>query len=316
MAARSHSWITSIQKFFWPAGKTKKSTMAWGDADHHTPDDGRVLRAEKDMRTAQAIVEFAGLRVKDVMIPSVDVISVDVSRTVAAAARIMDKKNVGTLIVYRRKLDDIIGVVDRRAIIAAMMEEKKSLGAIAFKPILTVTSMRVLDLFFMMSDRDIDHAVVVDEYGGVDGVVHAAAILERIFTEISKWREHSADGIMAVRPCPDGSYIVGARCRLEQIKHHIKGFRVDQEEYGDIDTIGGLVFSLAGRIPVRSEIIHAQNGFHFEIIRADSRRIQQLRIIPDSQGGKGQKKAVRRKVKKVKESPDKQRTRDRSGDGD
>jgi CBS domain containing-hemolysin-like protein len=141
-------------------------------------------------------------------------------------------------------------------------------------------SIRVLDLLLEMRLKRTHMALVVDEYGGIDGLVTIENLVEQIVGEIED--EHDR----AIEPdfveYPDGVIEADARMPLEELEARV-GRLLDDDDREDIDTLGGLVFFLAGRVPSRGELIAHPSGLEFEIVEADPRRIKRLRLrnIPD-----------------------------------
>jgi CBS domain containing-hemolysin-like protein len=119
-------------------------------------------------------------------------------------------------------------------------------------------------------------ALVVDEYGGVDGLVTIEDLVEEIVGEIED--EHDQNDDPALTPAADGSLIADARVTIEHLEETVGPILDYDEEREDIDTLGGLVFSLAGRVPIRGELIRHSSGVEFEVLEADPRRIRRLRL--------------------------------------
>jgi magnesium and cobalt transporter len=116
---------------------------------------------------------------------------------------------------------------------------------------------------------------VVDEYGGVDGLVTIEDLVEEIVGEIED--EHDNSPEVKLTKILDGEYIADARVTVETLEQEL-GLILDEEEREDLDTLGGLVFSLAGRVPIRGELVTHPSGLEFEILDADPRRIRKLRL--------------------------------------
>jgi magnesium and cobalt transporter len=135
--------------------------------------------------------------------------------------------------------------------------------------------MQVLELLLEMRATRCHMALVVDEYGGIDGLVTIEDLVEEIVGEIEDEHDQTDEPIMV--DDPNGTLIADARATIEMLEERL-GVLVSDEEREDIDTLGGLVFSLAGRVPVRGELISHPSGLEFEILDADPRRIKRLRL--------------------------------------
>ena len=136
--------------------------------------------------------------------------------------------------------------------------------------------MSVLDLLLRMQLSRLHLALVVDEYGGTDGLVSIEDLVEEVVGEIDD--EHDVAEEPLIREDPRHGLIADARTPIEALEQHLGVELITPEQEEDIDTLGGLVFSLAGRIPARGELVHHPSGIEFEVLDADPRRIKKLRI--------------------------------------
>jgi CBS domain containing-hemolysin-like protein len=144
--------------------------------------------------------------------------------------------------------------------------------------------MEVLELLLEMRVKRCHMALVVDEFGGVDGLVTIEDVVEEIVGEIED--EHSRDSEPSVVAHPDGVLDMDARATVETLAEHFQG-ALSEEEQEDIDTVGGLVVSIAGRVPIRGELIAHPSGLEFEVLDADPRRLKRLRVRPSAVGAAG-----------------------------
>jgi CBS domain containing-hemolysin-like protein len=136
--------------------------------------------------------------------------------------------------------------------------------------------MSVLDLLLKMQTSQLHLALVVDEYGGTDGLVSIEDLVEEVVGEIAD--EHDVEEEPMIRVDPRLGLIADARIPVEVLEEHLGVELVTDEQEEDIDTLGGVVFSIAGRIPSRGELVHHPSGIEFEVLDADPRRIKKLRI--------------------------------------
>jgi CBS domain containing-hemolysin-like protein len=179
--------------------------------------------------------------------------------------------------IYRETLDDVVGFIHVKDVLGPATERRETqLGPILRKVLFVAPSLPILDLLVQMRQARTHIAMVVDEFGGIDGLVMIEDLIEEIVGEIED--EHDvADGPSLIERT-DGSLIADARTPIELLEEH-HGTRLrptgDQEE---VDTLGGLVSSLAGRVPKRGEVIAHPAGIEFEVLDADPRRIKRLRV--------------------------------------
>ena len=221
------------------------------------------------------ILELHEKTVEDVMVPRAGIIAVEVGTPLDDLVTLMSDKAHSRLPVYREILDDVIGMVH----IKDVLPKSRGNGDINLRRILrevifAAPSMPVLDLLAQMRDTRIHLALVVDEYGGIDGLVSIEDLVEEIVGEIED--EHDEERPRLIEE-GKGVVIADARTTLEEFEERY-GAVFDDQEREDIDTLGGLVFLLAGRVPGRGELLSHRSGIEFEVIEADPRRIHRLRL--------------------------------------
>jgi len=222
------------------------------------------------------ILNLRGLTVEDVMVPRADIVAVETDTPLSEIVRIIGEQGHSRLPVYRGTLDDVIGMAHIKDLFLWEGHEKDFKLSEHLRRILFVApSMEVLELLLEMRARRSHMALVVDEYGGVDGLVTIEDLVEEIIGEIEDEHDRSSEPVL--KENPDGSYTADARVEIEALEEKVGPFATDEErEY--IDTLGGLVFALAGRVPIRSELVVHPSGFEFEILQADPRRVHRLRV--------------------------------------
>jgi magnesium and cobalt transporter len=222
------------------------------------------------------ILQLNTVTVHDVMVPRSDIIAIDSSLSFEEIVRAVIESGHSRLPVYRETLDDVIGILHIKDVFTCFAENKQAdLPKMFRAPLFISPSMRALDLLLKMRATHKHLALVVDEYGGIDGLVTIENLIEEIVGEIED--EHDVAEAPRLMPRPDGTVFADARATIEEFAAWA-GIDLDQEaEEQEIDTIGGLVFSLAGRVPARGEIIAHPAGVEFEIIDADPRRIKRVR---------------------------------------
>ena len=239
------------------------------------------------------ILRFGKLTVEDVMVPRADIIAVEDTITVAELMRVFREAEHSRLPVYTETLDDPRGMIHIRDLMSWITtagekdESNLDLGAVdlastigainIIREILYVPpSMPVLDLLLRMQSSRLHLALVVDEYGGTDGLVSIEDLIEEVVGEIDD--EHDVAEEPLIREDARHGFIADARTPIETLEQRFGIDLLSPEQEEDIDTIGGLVFALAGRIPTRGERVHHPSGIEFEVLDADPRLIKKLRI--------------------------------------
>ena len=190
---------------------------------------------------------------------------------------LLTKESHSRLPVYGETLDDVAGMVHIKDVLAWRGRDGDfSLSKIQRKILFVSPSMQVLELLLEMRAERSHMALVVDEFGGVDGLVTIEDLVEEIVGEIED--EHDLDDNPKMISHPDGSFTADARVTIGTLEE-MTGTEVTGGDTEDIDTLGGLVFSIAGRVPVRGELLHHSSGVEFEVLDADHRRIKFLRVL-------------------------------------
>ena len=222
------------------------------------------------------ILKLRDRSVADVMVPRADIAAVEVDTSMAALVHRMADEAHSRLPVYRETLDDVVGMVHIKDVIAAVAGHKPvELKDIVRDLTIVAPSMPVVDLLVQMRQKRQHMALVVDEFGGIDGLVTIEDLVEEIVGEIEDEHDEQTSPRLVERP--DGSIIADARVSIEDFEERV-GPVLTEEEREDIDTLGGLVVSLAGRVPGRGEMLKHPSGLEFEIVEADPRRIKRLRV--------------------------------------
>lgn len=231
------------------------------------------------------VLKLRGTTAYDVMVPRADIVAMQEDVTLDQAIRQIQREGHSRLPVYKQSLDDIIGMVHIKDVFAAVGRDVPfSLAAILRTPLLVVPSVPVLDLLLQMRQARMHLALVVDEYGGIDGLVTIEDLVETIVGDIAD--EHDEDEEPQAAERPDGTLDLDARMPVEVFEARMGAVLTEEERNADIDTVGGLVLTLAGRVPARGELVSHASGLEFRVLEADARRIRRLRV--KRPGGKAQ----------------------------
>ena len=222
------------------------------------------------------VLSLRGIRAVDVMIPRPDIVAVDSTISVQEIFTLLSEKQFSRFPVYRETLDDVIGTIHIKDIVACLARnEPIEIETLVRDVPIVSPAMHVLDLLLEMKETRRHMALVVDEFGGIDGLVTIGDIIESIVGEIED--EHEIDDEPKLVISPDGTIIAEGRVDIHTFENQFGTF-LNDEEREDIDTLGGLVFSIAGRIPNRGEVLSHDSGMVFEILDADPRKVNRLRI--------------------------------------
>lgn len=238
-------------------------------------DDGAAIDSHERLLLGN-ILHLRDLTAYDVMIPRADITAVEVSTQIGDLADVLQKCGHSRLPVYRGTLDDVLGMVHIKDILPIVAKGRSvDLRHLLRRVLFVSPAIRVLDLLLEMRLKRVHMALVVDEYGGIDGLVTIEDMIEQIVGEIED--EHETDTEPEMVLGEDGVLTADARVLLEDFEERF-GAVFSEEEKEDTDTLGGLVFRVIGRVPLRGELITHPSGLEFEVVDADPRRIRRLRV--------------------------------------
>jgi CBS domain containing-hemolysin-like protein len=234
------------------------------------------------------VLKGHGRNAADIMVPRVDIVALDVDQPFPEVIKCMVEHGHSRVPVYRETLDDVIGFVHVKDVLGPVADRRPvKLSRLLRKVLFVAPSVPILDLLVQMRQARTHIAMVIDEFGGIDGLVTIEDVIEEIVGEIED--EHDVDAPPVLIERPDGSVIADARIPIEALEEQ-HGMRLRPPgEQEAVDTLGGLVFTLAGRVPKRGEVIAHPDGIEFEVLDADPRRVKRLRVrgLPAANGGKG-----------------------------
>jgi len=286
--------------FGWKNGPTRADIEVVLEAAG--PGEAGVSPEERTM--IRNILALRGRRIESVMVPRGDIIAVQQDISIGELVKVFEKAGHSRLVAYNDTLDDPIGMVHIRDLIAFMTaraavdpdkpsRRKKQraagldLGAIDLTMQLSSTkimreilfvppSMPALDLLEKMQATRIHLALVVDEYGGTDGLVSMEDIVEQIVGDIAD--EHDEDELPSIVAQLDGSFVADARASLTDVTAAV-GVAFDVGDAAEaVDTLGGYLMTQVGRLPLRGELVPGPAGFEIEVLDSDPRRIKKVRI--------------------------------------
>ena len=225
----------------------------------------------------QNFESFAEKTVEDIMIPRSDIIAVSCEASLEDISKTIIKYGHTRTLVYKENLDNVIGFLHIKDLFEVIAKSKKyNLKKLMRKHIVSPHSMNLIDLLKQMQIHRTHIAVVVDEYGGTDGIVTIEDVIEAIIGRINDEHDESLDGenIEIIKP---GVMIVNARVEIEELEK-ILGVSLRKEE-GEFDTIGGLVLAKIGTVPEKGEVIAITEEVTVEILDSTPRAIKQLKVI-------------------------------------
>ena len=314
--------------------KRVRSSLGLGDTLNWREDLETALEEDKAAGKAfsapertmlQNILRFSEVRVEDVMIPRADIVAIEDTAQLGELLRVFNAAGHSRLPVFHETLDDprcfihikdLMGWLTEQAQVEGGAKDKQAsfdFSAVDFtreistlnigRTILYVPpSMRVVDLLMKMQSGRLHLAIVVDEYGGTDGLLSIEDLVEEIVGEIED--EHDVIERPLIEEDGEGKYLADARAPIEELEALVGVDLQPDERSEDAETLGGLVFSLVGRVPVRGELITHESGIEFEILDGDLRRIKRLRVHM-GQSSRNKKPKAQKNAKAKPKTPQK-----------
>lgn len=264
-----------------------------------TAADATFSATERDMLLR--LLRFGGLRVDDVMVPRADIVAIDEEAPIGELIRLFESAGVSRIPIYHETLDDPRGMVHVKDLLGylasseiwhpelAATKEDLPLAAATvgrsqtvkstklLRPVLNVPpSMPAINLLIRMQSTRNHVALVVDEYGGTDGLVTIEDLVEQVVGDIED--EYDVDEIANIVEDVRHGLVAQARTPIAELESHLGVKLLKPDEEGEIDTFGGLVVSRVGRVPARGELVAHESGYEFEVLDADPRRIKRLKV--------------------------------------
>ena len=230
---------------------------------------------------APGMVNLRRMRVDDVAIPKVEIVAAPITATLDELVEMFREHGFSRIPVYRGTLDTPVGLIHLKDLALKHGFGARPAGKFSLRPMLrpllyVPPSMPIGVLLQQMQKDRIHMALVIDEYGGVDGLVTIEDLIEQVIGEIEDEHDEVEGGMwIAEKP---GQWLIQARAPLDELEQETGLRLAPGEEDEDVDTLGGLIFMLTGRIPLRGEVIPHDSGAEFEIVDADPRRIKRVRL--------------------------------------
>jgi CBS domain containing-hemolysin-like protein len=245
--------------------------------------DGTHSITQEEQLMLINILHFGESRVEDVMVPRADIVAVDADDELEELIKIFCDAGHSRLPVYRETLDDPMGMYHIKDLLPLVLDEMadkdteaSALAKVRRDVLFVPPSMSALDLFLKMQATRSHMALVIDEYGGTDGLVTIEDLVEEIVGEIED--EHDEEDGPLIERLSDKSWMVDARAEIDDLEKETGLSLMAGGDDEDIDTVGGLIVVTIDRVPQRGELISHRAGCEFEIVDADPRKVKRIRM--------------------------------------
>jgi CBS domain containing-hemolysin-like protein len=295
------TFISKIRRSFGRNKVDLRESLEGVIANHDKEEGGNSSIPDDARSMMKNLLGFADLRVDDVMVPRANIVATEETSNMRDLLAQFIEANHSRVPIYRESLDDIVGMIhvkDYLRWMATKGTKKKTKGAVEAGIALAATelsstikqhpsmirdvlyvppSMPAPDLLIKMKASHIHLAIVVDEYGGTDGLISLEDLVEEIIGDIADEHDTDAEEGM-IRKQAENIYVASALISISSLDDMFKVDLLPDDQEDEADTLGGLVFEMAGRVPTRGEIIRHESGLEFEIMDSDPRRVKRVRI--------------------------------------
>jgi magnesium and cobalt transporter len=275
----SGSWLDRLKARIGRARKEREVEASFREAIEELIEERETEEpiADEERALIANVLKLRTLTARDVMVPRSDIDAIEIDTSVGDLVKHMTASGHSRVPVYRGTLDDVLGMVHIKDVLTAIAEGRQvTLRRLLRKVMFVSPAMHTIDMLIEMRAAKTHMALVVDEFGGIDGLVTIEDLIEQIVGEIDD--EHDETEAPKLERRADGSLQADARASVEEFEAMV-GPVLSEEERRSTDTLAGLVTWLAGHLPIRGEIIRHPSGLEFEVVEADARRVKRLRIL-------------------------------------
>lgn len=264
MAKSKKSWFAFFRKLI-------RQTQSESNENHDTSQHNITEDLEQ-------LLEARDMKVAEIMIPRADLVAMSASSSVEEIRCKFIETGFLRLTIYGKDLDDIVGFIHLKDLFKSITQEGISLNNLIRKTIYAAKSTKCFSLFEKMKYEDVDIAVILDEYGGIEGMISIERLMEEIMSTIqNSHNEEDKDGL-SIQQINDNMYILDARTSIQKVEELFNDVEFLSEEEGEYETIGGFILSYLDRVPSKGEKFNHVGGLEIEIIESTSRVIKKIKI--------------------------------------
>ena len=275
----SEGWLSRLKTWLGRTRKEREVEASFREAIEELIEERETEEpiAPDERALIGNVLKLRTLTARDVMVPRSDIDAVEIDTSVTDLVKHMTASGHSRVPVYCGTLDDVLGMVHIKDVLTSVTEGKQvTLRRLLRKVLFVSPAARTMDMLIEMRAAKTHMALVVDEFGGVDGLVTIEDLIEQIVGEIDD--EHDETETPKLERKPDGAVVADARASIEEFEREV-GAVLSPEERQNTDTLAGLVTWLAGHLPVRGEVIRHPSGLEFEVVEADARRVKRIRVL-------------------------------------
>lgn len=237
-----------------------------------------TLASGEERALLRNLLRFGELTVSDVMLPRMDIMAIAINSSLSQLKKLLLEERHTRIPVYGDTLDEIHGFIHLKDLVPYLGNEDQDfdMGKLVREILFVPSSMRIVDLLMKMRLSGCHMAIVIDEYGGTDGLVTMEDLFEEIVGEIQDEHDEE-DDIQLIEWKSDTTLEADARAPIDMLENELS-MQLATEEDEDFDTVGGMIYSMLGRIPARGEVLDHPGGIKIEILSADPRRVRKVQL--------------------------------------
>jgi CBS domain containing-hemolysin-like protein len=275
------SWLKTLWKKLKGNGDPSLRESLEEVLEGHEEGEHEAPLSEEGREMLLNVLKYNEQRADDIMVPRADIVAFDIEGNFSDLVEAFRSAGHSRLPIYRGSLDNVLGMIHVKDVLQTLgaktrSKKEPSIESIIRDVIVVPPSMKLIDLLKRMKSQRTHMAIVIDEYGGADGLVTIEDLVEQIVGEIED--EHDEAEELGLTFIGSGIYEAAARVSVEELEEVLGVDLLSDEVDETVDTLGGLVFTLEGRVPEVGEALEHTLGYKFEIIDADPRRINRVRI--------------------------------------
>ena len=252
-----------------------KKLMTKKQSEHEQNNEIRNNSLAEDF---EQLLQARDMKVGEIMIPRADLVAISNSLSLDEIKYKFAETGFLRLIIYGKDLDDTLGFIHLKDLFKAMAVGQTGLDTIVKKTIYAAKSTKCFNLFEKMKQEDIDIAVILDEYGGIEGVISIERLMEQIINTVRNSHDYEDHDKPSIQKIKDNIYIVDARTAIQKVEELFEDVEYLSEEEGEYETIGGFILSYLDRVPTKGEILSHIDGLEIEILESTSRAIKKVKI--------------------------------------
>lgn len=265
MEKNKKNWLSFFRKLI-------RQTQAEANENHDTCQHNIAEDLEQ-------LLEARDMKVVEIMIPRADLVAMSASSSLEEIKNKFISTKFLRLIIYGKDLDDIIGFIHLKDLFKAITQEGISLNQLIRKTIYAAKSTKCFGLFEKMKHEDVDIAIILDEYGGIEGMISIERLMEEVMSTIQNSHNEEDKGGLLIQQINDNMYILDARTSIQKVEELFNDVEFLSEEEGEYETIGGFILSYLDRVPSKGEKFNHVGGLEIEIIESTNRVIKKIKII-------------------------------------